>query len=284
VVSTLFYDVLARLDARSFLGLQVWEFSLRSLVRSYGSTFLRRVVLRHPLRTLAGLLRYRRLPIGGSQGYGKRLLFDGPEEELVSRLMAAKGGLLVAVGYCQKPVAPECPAGRPNHDCVYLDRLDLDTGHQAAHPACEKCDVRSIGTLALEAGACMHVMTSALDIARDVMIPAMETRRFPTTLMCLCPFSVQVIGLPLTVCGVEGCLVGYESGNCSNYEQWLLADEGIKPARTFLDASSRAWILSSLQEIAAQRAREGVSYARFRREGNIYVPEAPELPESSKAV
>ncbi len=280
----LFRDMLARLDARSFLGLQVWEFSLRSLARNYGSTFLRRVVLRHPLRTLAGVLRYQRLPNQRSQRYGKSLLFDGPEEELVSRLMASKEGLLVAVGYCQKPLVPECPAGRPNHDCAYLDRLDLDTGDQATHAACEGCDVQTMGTLALRAGACMHVMTSALDIARDVMIPSMETRRFPTTLMCLCPFSVQVIGLPLTVCGVEGCLVGYESGNCANYEQWLLADEGIKRERTFLDASSRAWILSSLEEIAAQRAREGVSFARFRREGNIYVPEAPRLPDSAKAV
>ncbi len=280
----LFYDVLARLDARSFLGLQVWEFSLRSLARSYGLTFLRRVVLRYPLRTLAGMLRYQRLASQRSQQYGKSLLFDGPEEELVSRLTASSMGLLVAVGYCQKPLVPECPAGRPNHDCVYLDRLDLDTGGQSAHAVCERCDVWTIGTLALKAGACMHIMTSALDIAHDVMIPSMEARRFRSTIMCLCPFSVQVIGLPLTVCGVEGCLVGYESGNCTNYEQWLRADEGFKYERTAVDASSRSWVLSLLEQIAAERAREGLYYARFQREGNIYVPEAPGLPDSPKAV
>jgi hypothetical protein len=280
----LFYDWMARLDARSFLGLRLWEFSLRSLARSYGSTFLRRIVLRHPFRTLAGVLRYQRLPHQRSQRYGKSLLFNGPEEELVSRLMASEEGLLVAVGYCQKPLAPECPAGRPNHDCIYLDRLDLSAGDRAIHTACKSCDVRTIGTLALRAGASMHVMTSALDIAQDVMIPSMEAGRFPTTIMCLCPFSVQVIGLPLTICGLEGCLVGYESGNCATYEQWLLADEGTKPERTFLDASSRAWILFSLKEIAAERAREGVAHTRYRREGNIYVPEAPGLPDSPKAL
>jgi hypothetical protein len=280
----LFYDVLARLDVRSFLGLQVWEFSLRSLARSYGLTFLRRVVLRHPLRTLAGMLRYHRLPDQEYQRNGKRLLFDGTEEELVSRLTGSRTGLLVAVGYCQKPVVPECPAGRPNHDCIYLDRLDLDKGDQATRAVCERCDVRTMGTLALKAGACMHIMTSALDIAHDVMIPSLEARRFRTTIMCLCPFSVQVIGLPLTVCGVEGCLLGYESGNCTDYEQWLRADEGFKQERTALGASSRSWVLSTLEQIAAERAREGLRCARFQREGNIYVPEGPELPESPKAV
>jgi hypothetical protein len=281
------YDALARLDACSFLGLQVWEFGLRSLGREYGLTFLRRVVLRHPLRTLSGLLRYRRLPHQESQQHGVSSLFEGSEEEFLSRVAGSKRELLVAVGYCQKPLVPGCPAGRANHDCVYLDRLDLDHGGQAVHSACEDCDIRTLGTLALRAGACMHIMTSALDIAHDVMIPSLESTLFQGVILCLCPFSVQVIGPPLVLCGLEGYLVGYESGNCTNYEQWLRADEGIKHERTALDASSQGRLTSLLERLALERAREGLQYVKFQREGNIYVPLGPDttgLPTVPKAV
>jgi hypothetical protein len=281
------YDLLARLDEGSFLGLRLWEFSLRSMGRSYGRTFLRRVILRHPLRTLAGLLRYLRLPRQRPQQHGVSLLFEGPEGEFLSRLAGSGTRLLVAAGYCQKPLVPGCPAGRANHDCVYLDRLDLDHGGQGALSACGDCDVRTLGTLALRAGACMHIMTSALDIAHDVMIPSLEGALFQSFIMCLCPFSVRVIGPPLTLCGLRGYLVGYESGNCVEYEQWLRADEGIKPERTALHPIARSRIIAWLEGIAAQRAREGRRYPRFRREGNIYVPvEAAEveLPAPPKAV
>lgn len=281
------YDLLARLDEGSFLGLRLWEFSLRSMGRRYGQTFLRHVVLRHPLRTLAGLLRYLRLPRQKPPQHGVSLLFEAPEEEFLSGLAGSGKGLLVAVGYCQKPLVPGCPAGRANHDCVYLDQLDLDHGGQAAFSACGDCDVRTLGTLALRAGACMHIMTSALDIAHDVMIPSLEGALFRSFIMCLCPFSVQVIGAPLTLCSLEGYLVGYESGNCADYEQWLRADEGIKPERTALHAIARSRIITWLEGIAAERAREGHHYARFHREGNIYVPAEAvevELPAPPKAV
>jgi hypothetical protein len=264
----------------------VWEFGLRSLGRRYGLTFLGRVVLRHPLRTLSGLLGYRSLPRQGPQQYVISHLFEGPEKEFLSRLAGSKREFLVAVGYCQKPLVPGCPAGRANHDCVYLDTLDLDHGGQAIHSACEDCDIRTLGTLALRAGACMHIMTSALDIAHDVMLPSLEDGRFQSTIMCLCPFSVQVIGLPLSICGLEGYLAGYESGNCTDYEQWLQADEGVKHERTALDASSKAKITSLLERVAAERAREGLRHVRFQREGHIYVPqeEATGLPTIPNAV
>jgi hypothetical protein len=281
------YKLLARLDEGSFLGLRLWEFSLRSMGRRYGHTFLQRVILRHPLRTLAGLLRYLRLPRQRPPQHGVSLLFEGPEEQFLSGLAGSGKGLLVAVGYCQKPLVPGCPAGRANHDCLYLDRLDLDHGGQAALSACEDCDVWTLGTLALRAGACMHIMTSALDIAHDVMIPSLEGGLFRRFIMCLCPFSVQVIGPPLTLCGLQGYLVGYETGNCAHYEQWLRADEGVKPERTALHTMARSRIITWLEGIAAERAREGRHFTTFRREGNIYVPvEAAEveLPASPKAV
>ena len=168
------HDLLPRLDAASFLGFNMWEFSYRSLGTEYGLTFLTRILLRHPLSAIAGTVRYRRLQ-HEIWGHGSISLFsEGSEEEFAAQLTGAKTELLVAVGFCQKPLVPACPARRPNHDCMYLDTLDLESGSETVQPACEGCDIRTIGTLALRAGASMHIMTSALDIARDVMIPSVD--------------------------------------------------------------------------------------------------------------
>jgi hypothetical protein len=266
------HDVLTRLDAASFLGFRLWDFSFRSLRRRYALTFLYRIVLRHPWRTWIGVLRLRRFRRRHESLHDMTLLFEGSEEELAQSLCEAKTGLLVAVGFCQKPLAPMCPAQRPNHDCVYLDSVNLSVGSQVAHAACQRCDVRMLGTLALRAGACMHVMTSALDIARDVMIPSADHGRFSKVMLCLCPYSVRVIDLPLTICGLEGYLFGYASGNCANYEQWLQADRGFKKEMTTLHPAVHSRMVSLLESIVEARAREGLCYVRFQRQGNIYEP------------
>lgn len=271
-VNLMLHDVLNRMDASSFLGFRLWDFSFRSLRRQYALTFLHSIVLRRPLRTLRGVLKHRRFERQHKDLHDVTLLFEGSEEELVRALCEAKTGLLVAVGFCQKPLNPMCPAQRPNHDCVYLGSVDLSTGGQVAHAACQGCDIRMLGTLALRAGACMHVMTSALDIARDVMIPSANRGRFRNVILCLCPYSVRVIDLPLTICGLEGYLFGYASGNCANYEQWLRADRGFKDEMTTLDPDARARVVSLLERIAEARASEGLCYARFQRQGNIYEP------------
>jgi len=272
VLSMIFHDLLARLDASSFLGVRVWDFSFRSLTRRYGLTFLSSIVVCHPMRALEGLLRYRRQPPPRGEQHGMTMVGAGSEEELESRLAEDRETLLVAVGFCQKPVVPVCPAGRPNHDCVYLDAMDLETRARVENAACRECDIRVLGTLALGAGASMHIMTSALDIARDVMLPTADCGRFRSFILCLCPYSVQAITLPLMICGLEGYLVGYASGNCVDYDQWLQADRGIKSERTSLAPEAHSRAVSLLERIGDARAGEGECYSRFRRGGNIYEP------------
>jgi hypothetical protein len=266
------HNLLARLDSAAFLGFKVWEFSYRSLRMEYGLTFLKRVLLPHPVRALAGLVRYPRLQIENRSQGSISLLFEGPEEGFVARLSQAQADLLVAVGFCQKPLEPACPAGRPNHDCTYLDTLDQAGGGGTLHPACAECEITGIGTLALQAGASMYIMTSALDIARDVMIPTVDHGRFQKVIMCLCPYSVQAIALPLVICGLEGYLVAYESGNCVDWEQWLQADRGIKKGMTAVDPEAYSKVLTLLERCADQRASEGVRFNEFQREGNIHTP------------
>lgn len=264
--------MLSRLDDSAFLGFKVWDFSLRSLRRRYGLTFLSRVILRHPLKAMAGMSKYRRLVRTNPERSDVTILFEGAEEDLARRLYTARTDLLVAVGFCQKPMDPPCPARRPNHDCIFLEELDLVEAAEPVREACLRCNVRTIGLRALLAGANMHIMTSALDIARDVMIPSVEHQLFRSAVLCLCPYSGQAIALPLLVCGIEGLLVGYSSGNCMDYEQWLQADRGIKDEITTLSGSAHEKVLTLLGDLAAEREKEGVRCTRFLRHGNIYIP------------
>lgn len=271
------HAALRSLDQRAFLGFRIWEFCARSLSQAYGHLFLREVVLRHPVRTVVGLVAYRRFARQpGSDG----VYPVGVESVAAFRHRVAEGdGLLVAVGFCQKPlprpgVHPGCPAGRANHLCNYLDRHDLSRSAGQMPLACQECDIQIVATKALAAGAAMHIMTSALDIAHDIFLPTLRTRRFPRAILTICPYSVQPMALPILICGMEALLFTYGSGDCQDYAQWLRADRGIKPERTCLTATANARLLAVLEAIAEMRAAQGYPTPQgFHHEGNIYLPQ-----------
>jgi hypothetical protein len=276
---TIYDNLLRQLDKKACLGFRIWDFSFRSLARRYGNTFLKEVAFRHPLRTLSGLLAYRRLvssdPTKGDVTY----LFSGTGEEFQSRVARGEKDFLVAVGFCQKPMREtghryECPEGRFNHRCFYLAQVDLShTQEESLPPACRDCEIRVIGRKALRAGANVHIMTSALDIAYDIFAPTLKHRRFKTAIFCVCPYSVHPMVLPLLICGIEGLVVQFNSGYCVDYSQWSLADEGTKNERTFLSQPAYNKTLAFLDDVAVLRAElKKPCYHCFRQEGNIYVP------------
>jgi hypothetical protein len=80
-----------RTGATSNTNLGLLLFCFRSLYREYGSAFLVRVILAHPVATLRGIARYTR--------------------ERASTPAIWRGGAasLVGIGFCLKPVTP----GRP---------------------------------------------------------------------------------------------------------------------------------------------------------------------------
>jgi hypothetical protein len=250
---------------------------MRSLGQAYGHTFLRRIVLRHPLRALRGLLSYRQTL--SVQGVQERAILRGDEDAFMTQAASDGQRLLVATGFCQKPAygagdANGCPAGRFNHQCRYILRLELGLDRAEPRlPACADCAIGIVGHAALEAGASFAVLTSALDIAHDILLPALEQQRFARFLFAICAYSVEPMSLALLVCGLEGYIVSYDSGACANYAEWLRADRGDKPERTFLAAPKFDQLLQRLGRIAAARQAEALpSTTRYVREGNIFVP------------
>ena len=252
-------------------------FALHSLFHTYGHVFLQDMALRHPLRTARGLWAYWQTSPGGPAG--QRALSNTSEATWIARATHAGERLLVATGFCQKPLrinqdGHDCPAGRFNHECLYLAPLELGVARQTPlHPACAICPIRKLGYAALQAGASFAILTSALDIARDILLPSLEEQRFQHVLFALCPYSLEPMSLALLICGLDGYLFAYESGDCSSYSQWLRADRGDKPDQTVLSAPSLASLLYLLETIAASRARAGLLQPTdYQLQDNVFRP------------
>lgn len=294
-----------KLDDLGFLGYRAWEFSYYSLFQTYGHTFLQQVVLRHPWRVVQGLAAYYRLMPSVKED-GLLLLSSASEEALLRQAANQEPGrFLVAVGFCQKPLATghpsgNCPAGRFNHNCLILtkngikgNKSPLETTVLTASAvssdaafdgqadlglkgtACARCDIPPIAKYALAAGAGLYIMTTAQDIALDLLIPSLENGRFRHVLMFLCPMSVQAIILPLLICGLSGFLMAYEWGYCDSYARWLQADRGYKPEQTGLKPGRLQRALAVLQRLAEEReALLGPIAFAWERQGNVYMPAA----------
>jgi len=224
------------------LGLLV--FCFRSLYREYGSAFLVRVILAHPVATLRGVARYTR--------------------ERASTPAIWRGGeaSLVGIGFCLKPVTPACPAGRASHRCQFFEN-----GAGESSAPCRDCLVRAIGQKALACASAVYVMTSAHDILHDVLLPALLHRRFRGAVLTMCRYSFEPMRLALAICGIEARLVPFLHGDCRDYSAWRRADTGDKPEQTYLDDSNLRELTATLSDAAP-----GAPTRRFQRVGNIYEP------------
>jgi hypothetical protein len=180
----------------------------------------------------------------------------------------AVGDWMLGLGFCEKSLEPSCPAGRFNHRCWLLEQPH----YERFPPACRRCHVRELALRALEAGAALHIMTSAGDVARDLLIPGLRGRPW-NTVMSICPFSIPPMSLALAIAGCRGLIFGYEHGACSDYAAWDQADRGIKSEQTSLAPRVRDSLHALLREVAASRKRRGKQPAhRFTPVGDIYRP------------
>lgn len=257
--------------------LTLLNFVIHSATQAYGRTFVWRVALRHPWHTLRGMVAYARMLRVFRPG--ERVLLRCNESEFVRRTATDPKRLLVATGFCQKPAdkadtVHNCPVGRFTHDCLYLRSLRLSPASPPRIlPGCADCAILPLGHAALKAGASFAVLTSALDISHDILLPALERRRFTHFLFAVCPLSVEPMSLAVLICGLEGYIFSYDTGACVDYSQWLRADGGDKPERTTLAPHSMARMLNLLERIATgddgRLRRPAVSYEW---KGNVFMP------------
>lgn len=272
---------LGKWDARAVGGLDIWEFSARSLAHAYGRFFFQQMTLRHPWRTWNGLQVYART-VRPARQPGLAPVLVKNEEDFCGR--AAMGPWLLALGFCEKPITPPCPADRFNHDCSWLQQHALLDQATPVPVPCHGCRFRELAERALAAGASLHFMTSAQDIAQDILLPSLRHQKWMGLLLCVCPFSVPPISLAMTLCQLPGLVLSYSSGDCQDYHAWLRADVGIKPERTFVASSVHQRMIALLDNIATKRSRLGVSgNERFRAQDHFFHPQ-PSLPASGQTV
>ena len=229
-------------------GISLALFSLRSLFTEYGAGFLTRVIVRYPLRTWRGLRRFR-----ASERRETPFAFSGGPDSLVG------------LRFCLKPTDPPCLSGRANHECRYFE----EAMHRDPVPlpaCCEDCQIRLIGERALEAGSDLYIMTSAQDILRDVLMPALEGRRFDRALLALCRYSFRPFRLALHIVGIEARLFAYQDGDCRSYRDWRRADKGFKDERTRLADVDRKTLL----DLLTRKNGRGGGIHPFRWDGRVF--------------
>ena len=226
------------------MNLSLLAFCFRSLYREYGTAFLVRVILAHPVATVQGIARYTR----GRTSTPAR--WQGGERSLIG------------IGFCLKPLTPACPASRANHRCQVFE---VGFGEDSA--PCRHCLIRAIGQQALASVSAVYVMTSAHDMLHDVLLPALLRRRFRCAVLTMCRYSFEPMRLALAICGIEARLVPFRHGDCQDYSAWRRADTGDKPEQTLFDETSLGDLTSTLSG-----AVQNTPARRFQRVGNIYEP------------
>jgi len=131
--------VLQATESKADRPLSLLEFSIRSTFQAYGREYVRRVVLRHPLHAFRGALAYAQIAPRAMPGPAR--LFQGTEDAFLEHAAGDGRRLLVGTDSCQKPLHvagsfADCPAGRFNHACLYLARLDSGSENPLlSHPA-----------------------------------------------------------------------------------------------------------------------------------------------------
>lgn len=238
-------------------------FCLRSLWREYGWEFTARVVFRHPRQMVWGVLAYaRRERRGGEAGavVDRNLQGFCRDEGTQAR------SCVLGLGFCLKPLDPACPSGRANHDCLYFTR-PRSRADQDQHAACRDCSIRLVGRRALNRGWSLYIMTSARDILHDLLLPALEDRRYSHAVLSLCRYSFEPFRIAVSVVGLRAVLIPFESGDCRDYRSWRRADKGFKDEQTCFSALDLAALMRAFPEAEDPRVP-----IRIAQRGHIFYP------------
>lgn len=263
-------NVAEKLDRRSFLQYRLWKFSILNFIRFFPHYFFFRIMAMHPLTALNGIKRYR------------RLVSESGGDELRGTLnMADWGGqiespFLLGLGFCLKPMDHEngnclCPAGFFNHRCRILEQSSAALADDSLWPApCLKCGIAPFIRTAVQFGMDIYIMTSALDIARHVFLPAMRKTGARRGIFFLCPYSAEPFTFGLAITHILGRIIVFGEGNCQDHQEWTCADRGIKKKQTTIEPLGLSEWRQRFQSISPAAAYQ------FIREREVYRAEKQE--------
>lgn len=261
-------------DRKAFLSYRLWEFSLKNLWRLFPFYFLFRLVIAHPIRSLSGLASYFRLV---KQSKNRPLMGTVPLSEIFSySVFSNSRQLMIAPGFCMKPYNNEknrslCPAGQFNHNCSVFEKPDLIGTSQEEWPfPCNGCNIGTLVRYAADLNARFYIMTSAIDIARDLFLPALKSSRPLYGIYMLCPYSREPFSFGLSICGIKGTLLTFCQGECRDHEEWTNADIGIKQEQTFLKEQEFLSLLHQLKEISRLSK---IQTFKYKQVAHVYYPQ-----------
>jgi hypothetical protein len=227
--------------------------------KEYGKTFLIKVVVPHPIKTLEGVLKYIR-----SRNRISPTATTFSPIEFEHQWNGGKGSV-VGIGFCAKPIEPSCVSGRANHDCAYFEN-HLHLSQDPKPEPCRSCLVREIGMAALSSKSDFYIMTSAIDILYDLFLPALRSLSYSRALLGLCHYSFEPFKIALCISGIEALLFPFEKGDCEDYRTWRQADKGIKLTQTHLSDRDKETIKSLLQN-SKHKVNSALEYTKT---GNIF--------------
>lgn len=264
------------LDRIEFLHIRLWEFSLRNTKRFFSWYFLLRILLLHPLKAIRGLQQYRNLVINAN----KSQLNGSSNFPQIQKLLLTKSNhaprFLIAFGFCMKPYDEDkgktsCPVGHFNHNCIVLENSSLRNTNNENWPSpCKECTIGTLVQHAAKIRADFYIMTSALDIARDLFLPAIRGKGAQTGVFLLCPYSAEAFTLGMTTCGIHGTLITFCKGDCLNHQDFTLADKGFKTKQTFIEASLFKTLLGDFQTLNAGFSHTSAYSIHYKKVKNVY--------------
>jgi hypothetical protein len=262
-----FLPLAAFFDAKSFLSFRLWQFSLQNSFRDYPYYFLFAALLRYPLRSWHGFMHYRQLV---RSSHGEPL--NGTTSLCDLARTVADHRLLIAPGFCMKPYDYEkgrstCPVGHFNHECRLLNDLTVLHHKEKWPKPCFTCGIAPLAVRAVDLRADVYIMTSAMDIAKDVYIPALQYRGAVYGLFFLCPYSLEPFTFGLAIAGIKGALITFCKGECKDHAEWTKADVGIKNDQTFLAENVWADVFTQLNKLKFHRSLQKNDY-NF--DGHVY--------------
>jgi len=264
------------LDRTEFLNIRLWEFSLRNTTRFFLWYFLLRVLLLHPLKALRGFQNYRKLVKNSDS---QQLNGSSDLSEIRKYLLSKSSNprrFLIAPGFCMKPydevaAKPICPVGHFNHNCIVFDRPEMLKRKQINWPnPCNECSIGTLAQVGAELGANFYIMTSALDIAKDLFLPAIRGKGTNLGIFLLCPYSTEAFTLGLMASGIKGALLTFCKGACLDHEDFTKADKGVKSKQTFIEKSMFQNLLKKFRSLSMESVQHHTEPFTYTKKNNVF--------------